>query len=361
MTESSENVIVSSEANVVESTALEVEPDRKLATVTRILDLTPITGADRIELATVYGWQVIVSKNDNFKVGDLCIYYMIDTMFEPEYHRTVNILKGKQLKTIKMRGVISQGLVSPVDWLADYGTDPTSVNEGDDVTQIMKLKKYVAPEEEGQYSTTRNTFPRYINKTDEERIQNIPRVLRELDGKEIVITRKEDGCSATFILNSDDQFVMCSRNTTLVTEDNSNTHYFKIADTFKLEERLRAFGRHLGLQGEIVGPKVNGNRLLLTELDFKIFSIYDIDEMVYLSHDEVQPICEALGLHHVPILYKGLMCDRFDSVAKLLEFAGSLEYSKGRPAEGIVVRTNQRSPRNSFKVISNKYLLKHDL
>lgn len=105
---------------------------RKLASIVVISEVLPIEGADRLELAKMKGkgWQVVVQKGE-FSVGDLCVYFEIDSFLNPEDERYAflrdrclrkfvsksgNVLReGLKIKTIKLRGVISQGLLMPLD------------------------------------------------------------------------------------------------------------------------------------------------------------------------------------------------------------------------------------------------------
>ena len=131
---------------VISSTAADDvdKSDRILARITPIMALEAIDGADKIILATVMDWKVIVRKTDNFSVGDLAIYFAIDSLLE-DYEETKH-LKGKPLKTIKMRGVYSQGLLVPLSWLLRYDPDAAKDNyskykEDMDVTSLMKVTR----------------------------------------------------------------------------------------------------------------------------------------------------------------------------------------------------------------------------
>ena len=53
--------------------------ERKLATIRKINDLSPIEGADKIEVATVDGWKVVVAKDVGHKIGDWVVYCEIDS------------------------------------------------------------------------------------------------------------------------------------------------------------------------------------------------------------------------------------------------------------------------------------------
>lgn len=353
---------------------------RGLATICRVNSISEIPKADSIESATVLGWNCVVRKND-FAVGDLCIYFRISTIFPKGYHRIQESQQNKPIKTRRMLGVISQGLLAPLNWLAeDFNYDVSTLKEGDDVSEIFQLKKFVPQEEEEQYIKTatksgktaaiRQSFPSYVPKTDEPRIQNMPNLLEEIQDEQVVITRKEDGCSATYIYR-DGKFLVCGRNFVMIrdidSENKSLRHYFRIAEEFNIEEKFRELSRNIAIQGEIVGPGINANRMKLTGLDFRVFYMYDIDYERYLSFDEMTSLCQVLSLRTVPLLYRGLAreFEPLHTVHGLLEFVGGLEYAKKIPAEGCVVRVEYDNSigrnKRSFKVISNKYLLKNEL
>jgi RNA ligase (TIGR02306 family) len=262
-----------------------------------------------------------------------------------------------------MRGVYSQGFIFPLSWLnEERGTDISLLKEGDDVTEVIGIKKWVSNDELSQYADTKKIpFPSFVPKTDEPRIQNNPELLTTLIGNEIVISRKEDGCSATYVYNAEKkEFMVCSRNY-VVQPDKSVIQYFNVSKSFDIEKKMEQYGKSLAIQGEIVGPSINGNKLKLAKLDFRVFSIYDIEKQVYVSTTEMLSICKDLGFNTVPILYMDPNDARTETVQSLLSYVETIEYNKDSPAEGIVVRTNTCSPRTSFKVISNKYLLKHKL
>lgn len=93
---------------------------RKLATIREIKDIQPIEGADRIEVATVDGWQVVIKKGE-FKVGDKIIYIEIDSIV-PEREEFEFLRDRKfRVRTIKLRKQISQGLIMPLSILGNYG------------------------------------------------------------------------------------------------------------------------------------------------------------------------------------------------------------------------------------------------
>jgi RNA ligase (TIGR02306 family) len=349
-----------------------LQETRPLASIVRIKDLIPISGADRICIAKVKGWQCIVAVTD-FAVGDLAVYFSIDSIpdfSDPNIPESVR-RRGGHIKTIKLKGVISQGLLGPLAWLAARGHDISTVSEGDDVTGRMGVTKYIAPDEIEQYAVPdgvsrrgggNKPFPAFIPKTDQKRLQDDPQFLDYLVGRNVVITRKEDGCSATYFFNNG-TFAVCGRNYEWGLESTSNYHYFRMAEKFNLRAKLTSLGLNIALQGEIVGPKVNGNKMKQTELDFRVFDVFNITEQRYLFWDEVVSLCKDLDLRTVPEVFKGHSADLSLTVEDFIGLAEAQEYKPGVLAEGIVVKLNDCDCgyNLSFKVISNKYLLKHNM
>lgn len=346
-----------------------IESDRSLASIVRISKLIPIEGADRILLAQIKGWKCIV-KIDEFIEGDLGVYFEIDSIVDKD-DPTFDFLKGKmRIKTVKMRGVVSQGLLLPLTCLVSRGYDISVLKEDENVTEKMGVQKYIAKEEMEQYggksSEQKNPFPNFCKKTDEPRLQNNTLFLDMIKGRQIIITRKEDGSSGTFSFKNG-VFGIHSRNTTLIEPDASTTQYFFVKDKFEIERKMVELGLNIAIQGEVVGPKINGNRMKLTEYDYRVFNIYDINNQLYLNWSSVVEITSKLSLNTVPIVFEGcadqleLTVDAFLELAKKQFYVLNENPKKCVLAEGIVVKTIDYEPRVSFKVISNEYLLKHDL
>ena len=344
-----------------------VEPEYTLASVQTIKGFEDIPKADRIQLATFRenAWKVIVKKGE-FSVGDKAIYFMIGSLLDAD-NPDFEFLAGKPLKTKKMMGVYSQGLCMPVSVVEKYGIDPDSLQVNQDVTSLLKVKKWISANELEAYdssgSTNSKTFPPFVPKTDEPRIQNCTARLEEIirDDLDIVMTLKYDGTSTTFVFMNG-TFVVCGRNY-VITNEPGPSCYWEMANKYNLAEKMAKLGRNLAIQGETIGVKINGNRMKIKETDFAVFNIFDIDYAYYLSWDEVEKLCNTLGLKTVFVLYKGKLKKEWQSVESLLGYANSLEYSKGVAAEGFVLKTNYGTerPRISFKVISNEYLAKYGL
>jgi len=212
----------------------------------------------------------------------------------------------------------------------------------------------------------KGNFPAFLHKTDEIRLQSVPEVLDEAIAKGLVLigTLKMDGTSFT-AYRRDADFGVCSRNLDLKeTEDNA---HWKIARKLKLEEILRSEPHNLCIQGEMVGPGIQGNKMGFKEIDLYLFNLFDIDAGKYLGHFELREFCTKHGLKIVPMVHGNydLAMNPAVDVKTMLEFASNMDYDSGAAAEGIVWRSACESysevlkGRMSFKTISNRFLEKY--
>lgn len=332
---------------------------RKLATVREVKEIRPIEGAEKIELAIIDGWQCVVKKGE-FNVGDLGVYWEIDSILD-ENNPVFEFLKERKyrIKTVKLRGALSQGLLMPLSVLNFYGTYATW-NVGDDVTELTKTKLYEPYIPAQLMGVMRGNFPTsIIAKTDEERIQNVPRIINELQDQDVYITMKMDGTSFTAI-KKDGELRICSRNIEFKIEENENNLYVEVANNLNLKEVLP---EGYAIQGELIGRGIQGNKMGSDCVELLVFNIKDLVANRYLNFVEMMDFCQRLNFETVPLVYAGKFV--WKSVDELLKFAEELIYPNGTPAEGMVIRTTveKYSPtldgRTSFKVISNKFLLKY--
>ncbi len=341
------------------------EADRKVAFIAKIENLDPIKGSETLEVAKILGWTVVVKK-DAFKVNDLVVYFTLGAVPDPSNAAFDHLkVKGrmKQLKSKKVKGVLSQGAIVPLDTVKSYGVEPASVQVGQDMSAVMKVRKGVDEEEADVYVKDlpeQEPFPSFIPRTEEERLQNIPDVLKELAGQPVIVTRKEDGCSASFALNAGRVYI-CSRNNIWNKRTKASSQVYTIAEKYKLPEALKQLGRNIGIQGEIVGPGISENRLGLKDKEFRVFNVFDIDAQAYLGHAEMLEVCQKLGLNTVPVVYTGTLPADWLTVEDVLKYVETIKYTETCPAEGIVVKTNRPAPdkRISFKLVSNLYLTKY--
>lgn len=365
------------------------DSNRCLATIQRIEKLEAITDpktgleANSIELATVQGWKAVVGKGQ-FAVNDLAVFFEIDSVLpdRPEY--AAANARSSRVKTARILGQISQGLCCPLsevlpDWAIRTGyldDNETLLDVGADVTILLGVTKY-QPRWTAKGGLNcgrpRGNFPSFLRKTDETRIQGVKSILEKYKGEFFYATEKLDGSSMTLYLKNVDtggDFGICSRNLDLANEGGGA--FWETATRLGLEEKLRSVGKNIAIQGELIGPGIQGNKYNLKEKDFRAFNAFDIDTHSYYDYTEFVKLCSNLGINTVPIvpIPSSSPWDinfRLEhSLEELVTFA--TRKSSLNPqvwAEGLVVRpvTEQYCDilrgRLSFKIISPEFLLKN--
>lgn len=350
-----------------------------LASVQKVLKLTPIIGADMIETATVLGWEVVVKKGE-YKVGDLCAYIQIDTVVPelPEY----DFLRERKyrVRTIRLRKQISQGLIVPLPsgkW-----------KEGDNITDVLGVKKYEKPDNNPEryekprmpkkwykkwyyifrynflfklfpmlQKKSRSPFPKHlVSITDEERIQNIPQVLEQYKGKPFVVSYKLDGSSITIIHSKvlgKSKFRICSRRFEL--HDKKNDWYRVFKDTGFDNEVLKLVNHFstndIIVQGEAIG-KFNGNHHNLQREQIRLFNIYVSGKRI--NQKEFIKVCLANNIPHCPLYKEVTLNHTLPEILKESEIKDIL--NPAADVEGLIWRCIDDNM--SFKVINNNYLVK---
>ena len=335
--------------------------ERKLASIRKISDLRPIEGADKIELATIDGWKVVVAKDVNHKVSDLIVYCEVDSFLpiKPEfeflrkssYKKMADGNEGFRLKTIKLRGQISQGLIVPLDVLLKCGVSSDDVYEGLDVTGTLGIVKYEPPIPAQLSGLVKGNFPSFLKKTDEERVQNLTKEYSIYSLDKFYVTEKLDGSSVTYYVK-DGVFGVCSRNLDLLEDENNSMWKFAIESG--LRDRLVGLGKNIAIQGEIIGEGIQGNPYQRIGQTVKIFNGFDIDKYDYLSLEELLELVKILEVKTVPILdLEFTLPETIDELLLMAEGKSVLNLKAER--EGLVIRSHDR--KISFKSISNKFLL----
>lgn len=360
---------------------------RKLASIRYIDSILPIDGADMIELAVVDGWQVVVGKADGFKAGSLGVFFEIDSFLDTTKEEFAfldgratnwNNKRGARIKTIKLRGQLSQGLLMPiskfpviVDNLSHYLEDVAYIRVAPiDVTELLGVDKWERIESGPGFIAGRSkgNFPTFIFKTDQERAQNLKSIILNTTER-FQVTMKLDGSSMTVysvprksvyydIANKDGAdveavFGVCSRNL----EVKEGGAFYEMATKLELNDKLLGLGEALAIQGELIGPGIQKNYEKVTENEFHVYDIFDIDKQEYLSNDKTKEICDYLGVNHVPILEESIiLTDRFTTINDFLEYAEGDGMNPGVKREGVVFKS--LDSQFSFKVISNAYLIK---
>lgn len=327
---------------------------RKMATIRKIDDIRPIENADAIEVAVVGGWKVVVKKGE-FKVGDLAVYCEIDSWIPTELApflskgkepREFEGIKGERLRTIKLRGQLSQGLLLP--W--------TVGGEGDDLSEALGIIKWEKPMNAQLAGMARGNFPALIPKTDQERAQNLKKEIEIAsdDGLLFEVTEKLEGSSMT-VYQIRGEFGVCSRNLDL--KETEGNAFWSTARREDIEGKMKRLNAQwdFAIQGELIGPGIQGNIYKLTEPQFRVFDVYDIMAGAYLDPAHRRAVVAVLGLLHVPIITDGkdLGVGSIDEILQWAEDRSLLNPDVER--EGIVFK--ECNGGMSFKAISNKYLL----
>jgi hypothetical protein len=362
----------------------------------------------------VDGWQCVVKRGE-FKVGDTGIYFEIDSFIPipraakdeqiPECHfnflrkdaREWNGLFGVRIRSIKLRGQISQGLLlssktipSPLPLKRGETLDNLAKHFGvvkwerEEPEQEMRKDSWVDPiirlivpkrfrkyvfdfiyKAQRSRKQKTSSFPSFIPKTDEERIQNI--IGKKLGcTEEYEVTTKLNGSSMTVYVK-DGVFGHCSRNVKLGLEDGSR--FSQVVKKYSMQTLLPGILNNLAtltgrdhdyaIQGELCGPGIQGNYEQLDELEFFVFRVFSIDRQEYLNPEAMETflcylITKGLPLKRVPILGK-VSLGQFTSINSYLEYAEGPSF-KAPKREGVVFQ--RMDGKDSFKVISNSYLLK---
>ena len=330
--------------------------------------------ADQLEIACIGGWNVVVKKEE-FRTNDIAVFFEVDS-FLPVEERYEFLRKGClrhndgkdgfRIKTIKLRGQLSQGLLLPLSMFPELNSGDIAI--GTDVSELLNVTKY-----DSSLGTVhlqgnaKGNFPAFIRKTDEPRIENLRKYITMYNDMLFEATEKLDGTSITVFMNNN-EYGVCSRNIEYIPDD--TTTYSIMARKLNMESLLREINHNVAIQGEIVGPGIQKNRLKLDSLKFFIFNIFDIDHQRYFTPTErldfirFYGMCEKTGIRHVPIIDHSIpifhICDNHDKLINR-----SIRNSLLNPdvyLEGIVYKSCDRNAKGeviSFKSLNNEYLLKH--
>jgi hypothetical protein len=360
---------------------------RKLASIQRIVKLEPINGADKIEKATVLGWELVVKKNE-FKEQEMCVYCEVDSVL-PEKSEFEFLRERKfRIKTIKLKGQVSQGICFPLSILPKG-----KYIEDMDVTDIIGIVKYETPTERNErkqqeikagkikrflmryswfrrfvFKPSKADFPKFITKTDEDRIQLFPHICEEHKDTIFQVTEKLDGQSATYFVVKQDKkwfefwkqpyiFGVCSRNFYLLKEDKST--WWTIARYLDIKNKLLAQIKGTSLdyfviQGEIIGEDVQGNKYNLKGLDLYVFNVFN--NLTTYDNKAIMDFCQSW---FKPVPFLTFIFQLLPTIHENVDYAKGKSILLDTPREGIVVRNYEKSI--SFKIINPDFLLKHDL
>lgn len=353
---------------------------RKLASIQEIAWINPIEGKDKIELAGVLGWQVIVQKGE-YKVGDKTVFVEIDSVL-PE-RAEFEFLRSRKfrIKSMKMSNCLSQGICFPLSIL------PKGIYVIDqDVTNLMGITQYAPTQDKDPVQSVRKApknpvlkffyrfaifrrlfmknnerrkqFPDFISKSDENRIQLQPHLLNNKEIK-YQITEKVDGSSLTAFVKRTGRnkfdFGVCSRNLRLFDDD--GTPYWRVVKKYDLENVLKALigdNDFVAIQGEVIAPTIQGNKYKVTEPDLYVFNLIYPNKKI--DSVTARDILSNYGVKFVPIIYENFTL--LDTVNEMLEFADGKSALHDTLREGFVCRNYEKNI--SFKCVSPRFLIKND-
>lgn len=380
---------------------------RKLAHIEMVTNIRPIEGYDRVEQVNILGWNVIVQKGQ-FKEGDMAVYIEIDSIVPSDNPNFAFLEKRHyRIKTQKMCKTVSQGIVFPMNILPSG-----NYKIGDDVTKILRIteiedevpKQTISREQREKQFKARHrkffsnpivkyfmkynwfrkfifafipkkkkkltTFPSYIIKTDETRLQNMPWVLESCKDIPMIITEKLDGTSSTFglqrVKKNKFDFAVCSRNVRQDTPDrkcyyeNMPNVYWEMANKYDIENVLKDIQKKCDadtvvIQGETIGEGIQKNKYKIKGHDLYVFNLIINGERI--DSVKAKEIVGEYNMNFVPILDANFKL--LDTVDEMITYADGKSAIYDTLREGIVIRNYDKNV--SFKCISNKFLLKHNL
>lgn len=324
-----------------------------LATIQTIKEVRKHPNADALDIVKVLGWEVVTKRNE-FSVGDLCIYIVIDTILpeKPEFEFLRN--KHFRIKPIRLRKEYSNGICFPLNILPN----DFKIEDGADVTDILGIKKYEKPIPAELAGVMVGHIPGFLIITDEDNLRSNPDAVPEMYGRPFYITRKEDGSSGTYFIRNG-TFGVCSRRVHL--KESESNGFWKMARKYDIENILKTEypDKDIAIQGEVVGPGIQNNKLGLTELEFRLFNLFDINTRSYLDYNRIVEFTNKYNIPMVPLVNEGSTFGY--TLEELVELAKAQNYPTGGPAEGIVIRpkepfySNELKKSWSGKIINDKY------
>ena len=367
--------------------------------ITTIKELNPHPNAERLEIALVLGYNVIVPKNV-FSVGQEVIYIsdgavLSDWLEEYIFPADSKIkLHNKRVRAIKLRGVLSQGILLSPD---DHNIGMVLKDKNyftDDLSEVLGITKYEPPVKSlpGIMKVPANLNPYKVREfreyTDVEHGKYYDRVLQ--DGEPVVITQKLHGTSARYgwfprtpisFLDKALNFlgllpghVFCwgSRRCQIQSKP-GKTHggfkdekqgvdfgdvYTKIMHQENLKDKIP---KGYAVYGEIVGWGIQKGYLYNCGLNKHNFYVYDVmKDGKLLNFSERMAFCEMTGLQPVPVLFQGPYSKEIVE-EKLTVNTISKEPNEGVVVEPAIDRTSPACGRIKLKWLNPEYLLLKDM
>lgn len=412
--------------------------ERELCYIVSIDAIEPIVGSDNCEAAVVGGWKIMTRKN-TFKVGDLAVYFEIDSKVPEKEPFMFLQSKHFKIKTQKYTfggkgNFISQGLLMPltdfpdlfeydivtgVGWIYTYKAKPNIkkaedaiVNTHDGLTELLGVKYSVVEDNKRKSNSNKytkmvsrhqklfrknklvkwlyqrkwgkellflflgkksdkRTWPDWVRKTDEERVQNLPQLFPG-DNTEWIVTEKIDGSSTTFTMSGRgrrEQYYVCSRNVCFDKPEKNEKLFYdtniyeEMAEKYDIQNKLRQILEEhkdwdfITIQGETFGPSVQKRNYNLQEREFNAFNlVYGTKENSYIRMNSIDMkiLLDKYQIPSVPILDKHYKLPQ--TIEEMINYADGPSTIDSELREGVVLRTYDGI--NSFKAVSNQFLIK---
>ena len=314
----------------------------KLASIEKIHSVQkhPNEEVENLEVAKIKEWPVVVKKGQ-FKDGDLVVFIQIDSIV-PDTNPYFEFMRRQKFRVwnAKFKGAPSQGLVCPLSILPEKAYEGLSFpKEGDDVGEMIGVKKYEKPLDATICGDAKGGFPTHlISITDEDNLLSNPETLKEFENERCYITKKADGSSMT-VYHLNGEVGVCSRRW----EQKEGTGLWKIADSYDLPHKMKMFGKNIAIQAEACGGKIQGNPLGLMKPSMYVFNIKELDTGKWYGWEDIKKTCDALGIPHVMAILEDFTFDAFWGIKELQSLANSVVYltddGKTKGGEGIVLRT----------------------
>lgn len=365
--------------------------------VVRIDEIVPHPNADRLLIAKVKGWQTIIPK-DKFEVGDIAVYFPVDSVLPPELEAQlfgvdakIKLTKGR-IKAIKIRSFISQGMLEAVGRLPLKEGKKYKV--GDDIKEELRVVKYEPPIPEFQKpgqagpASKKKINPFFKVYTKFPRIENAPHMFQDDD--EVVATEKIHGTNfrcgwVPFVADTFWRKLKVWLRIAPKWQFVYGSHYVQLNDKFLYDgyydknfyaEIVRKYDlknklpKGTVIYGEIYGSSIQKgyNYGLPTTRELVVFDIQrlnnmtagqiikDKDEMVYIGDHDFQATVHRLELPTCPEVFRGKFKD---CNIEQLKQGPSVLCPEQKVREGIVVKTVEEHPvvRKVAKIINPEYLL----
>ena len=341
---------------------------RKMAEIVLVGPIIPHPNADTLSIAQVHGWNVII-RTGEFQEGDRAVFFQQDAwvpytlapfLKKGDKDRSYNEVLGDRVRAIKLRGIVSNGILLPIHILRDL-PQWYEVPVGTDVSEFLGIQKWEPPIPACLSGQMKGNFPSFIRKTDQTRIESCWDDFLDHSNEFYRIEHKMDGSSIT-IYHNQGELGVCSRNINLKLEQEGNT-FVDVAKSSMILDALQKTGMNIAVQGELCGPGIQNNIHGLDKPEIFVFDIWDIDSQSYLSPYDRGVILENLrkmgaNISEVEVIEDSIHLEaaRMNTIPAMKKFVDR-SLGKTKCIEGMVFKSRESD--FTFKVINDTYLLKN--